>query len=148
MVNGKEQVVSVSSGFDGNPSDLEGTALVRVDSDTTPQILWLRSEVDADGCFFLQHKTSGKLFTLEPFVTERLIEIGQAGNFGGGILRINKQSNVINNELSCFGPHLHPSGTTGYEFKIYQPFEGPSIRKFPIVLFQYYHDIPRHKNIL
>ena len=133
MVNGKEQVLSVSGG-----SDLEGTGLVRVDSDTTPQILWLRSEVDADGCFFLQHKTSGKLFTLEPFVTERLIEIDQAGdNLGGGILRINKQSNVINNELSCFGPHLHPSGTTGYEFKIYQPFEGPSIRKFPIVLFQY-----------
>jgi len=125
--SGKQQVLSVSAGSDGKPSDLEGTALVRVDSDTTPPILWLRSEVDADGCFFLQHKTSGKLFTLEPFVTERLIEIGQAGNFGGGILRLHQQSNVINNELSCFGPHLHPSGTSGYEFKIYQPFEGPSI---------------------
>ena len=134
MDNGKEQVLSVSSGLDGNPSDLEGTALVQADSgaDSVPAspILWFRSEVDADGCFFLQHKTSGKLFTLEPFVTERLIEIDQAGDFGGGILRINKQSNVINNELSCFGPHLHPSGTSGYEFKIYQPFEGPSIRKF------------------
>ena len=141
MVNEKEQVISVSSGFDGNPSDLEGTALVQADSGAASvpasPILWLRSEVDADGCFFLQHKTSGKLFTLEPFVTERLIEIDQAGDFGGGILRINKQSNVINNELSCFGPHVHPSGTTGYEFKIYQPFEGPSIRKFPTVLFQY-----------
>ena len=134
MVNGKEQVLSVSGG-----SDLEGTGLVRVDSDTTPPILWLRSDVDEDGCFFLQHSSTGKLFTLEPFLTERLIEIGQADNFGGGILRLHKQSNVINNELSCFGPHLHPSGTSGYEFKIYQPFEGPSIRKLPTVLFANVH---------
>ena len=126
MDNGKEQVLSVSGG-----SDLEGTSLIRVNSDTTLPTLWLRSDIDEDGCFFLQQSTSGKLYTLEPFFTDRLIGIGQANNFeGGGFARLHKQSNVINNELSCFGPHLHPSGTSGYEFKIYQPFEGPSIRKF------------------
>ena len=116
MVNKKEQVISVSSGFDGNPSDLEGTALVQADSGAASvpasPILWLRSEVDADGCFFLQHKTSGKLFTLEPFVTERLIEIDQAGDFGGGILRINKQSNVIKLDPTQFKNQPDQPSTT------------------------------------
>ena len=67
------------------------------------------------------------------------MSILQAGNIcapqiwsyylGSAVVRIEKKSNVINNELSCFGPHVHPSGSSGLAFKIYQPYDGPSIRK-------------------
>ena len=126
-LNGIEQVISVSGG-----SDLEGTGAILTDFNSTDQVQnWFRSEVDNNGCFFLRNTNSGKLFTLDTLSSRRLLTIDQGdtlGNFSA-VVRIEKKSNVINNELSCFGPHVHPSGSSGIEFKIYQPYDGPSIRK-------------------
>ena len=142
-----KRVLGVLGGGEGLVNNLDGTFL----SSETPVAsqasqTWYRSEEDANGCSFLRNCNcencdssdssdtceGGKLFTfLQTSGTERLT-FGE--NLGNGLLVINSKSNTINNELSCFGPHVHPSGSNGFEFKIYQPFEGPTIRKLVAVL--------------
>ena len=140
-------VLGVFRGGEGLVNNLDGTFLSSetLDANRASQ-MWYRSEEDANGCSFLRNCNcencdssdssdtceGGKLFTfLQTSGTERLT-FGE--NLGNGLLVINSKSNTINNELSCFGPHVHPSGSNGFEFKIYQPFEGPSIRKLVSVL--------------
>ena len=140
------RVLGVLGGGEGLVNNLDGTFL---SSETLvanrASQMWYRSEEDANGCSFLRNCNcencdssdtceTGKLFTfLQTSGTERLTF---GPNLDGGFLVINKKSNTINNELSCFGPHVHPSGSNGFEFKIYQPFEGPTIRKLVAVLQQ------------
>ena len=143
------KVLGVLGGGEGLVNNLDGTFLSSetLVADQASQI-WYRSEEDANGCSFLRNCNcencdssdtceGGKLFTfLQRSGTQRFE--GDAGNFNfdGGFPVINSKSNTINNELSCFGPHVHPSGSNGFEFKIYQPFEGPTIRKLVAVLHQ------------
>ena len=138
------KVLGVLGGVKGLVNNLDGTFL---SSETLvanrASQMWYRSEEDANGCSFLRNCNcencensdtceGGKLFTfLQTSGTERLT-FGE--NLGSGLLVVNSRSNTINNELSCFGPHVHPSGSNGFEFKIYQPFEGPTIRKLVAVL--------------
>ena len=140
-------VLGVLGGGEGLKNNLDGTFL----SAETPVAnrasqMWYRSEEDANGCSFLRNCNcencensntceGGKLFTfLQRSGTQRFEGGNGNFNFDGGFPVINSKSNTINNELSCFGPHVHPSGSNGFEFKIYQPFEGPSIRKLQNVL--------------
>ena len=139
-------VLGVLGGSEGLKNNLDGTFLSSetLVANQASQI-WYRSKEDANGCSFLRNcncescETSdtcetGKLFTfLQIRGTQRFEPIGD--NLDGGFLVINTKSDTINNELSCFGPHVHPSGSNGFEFKIYQPFEGPSIRKLIAVLY-------------
>ena len=140
-------VLGVLGGGEGLVNNLDGTFL---SSETLvanrASQMWYRSEEDANGCSFLRNCNcencensdtceGGKLFTLLQKSGTQRFESDKF-NLDGGFLAINKKSDTINNELSCFGPHVHPSGSNGFEFKIYQPFEGPTIRKLVAVLQQ------------
>ena len=136
------KVLGVLGGVKGLVNNLDGTFL---SSETLvanrASQMWYRSEEDANGCSFLRNCNcencensdtceGGKLFTFIP--TSGTVRLTFGENLGSGLLVVNSKSNTINNELSCFGPHVHPSGSNGFEFKIYQPFEGPTIRKLCI----------------